>query len=70
MFSGGRLSLHGAKKVSWTTLAVPALAGTNTLHLTQSVDWQVGDTIVVSTTSFYSAKYPFANLFNLELIYW
>lgn len=47
----GGLDLHGmAHNVSWTRLAATALAGQNTITLSQPVNWVVGDRIVLTTT--------------------
>ena len=37
---------------SWTTLANTAHKGSNQITLTDNVDWSVGDTIVITSTSF------------------
>eukprot|EP00026_Physarum_polycephalum_P000095 Phypoly_transcript_00095.p1 GENE.Phypoly_transcript_00095~~Phypoly_transcript_00095.p1 ORF type:complete len:2248 (+),score=271.90 Phypoly_transcript_00095:220-6963(+) len=57
VFAGGRLSLHGAKQVSWTTLAATAAKGSQTLSIADAVDWQIGDSIVITSTDpIYSAN--------------
>ncbi|XP_044027924.1 LOW QUALITY PROTEIN: PKHD1 like 1, tandem duplicate 1 [Siniperca chuatsi] len=49
----GTLELYGQPhNVYHTKLAATADAGSNTLTLTQSVDWQVGDEVGISTTSY------------------
>ncbi|XP_038580507.1 PKHD1 like 1, tandem duplicate 1 [Micropterus salmoides] len=49
----GSLELYGLPhNVYHTKLAATAQAGSNTLTLTQSVDWQVGDEVGISTTSY------------------
>ena len=49
----GQLELHGsAHSVHWTELAESAPSGSNQLTLSTAVDWDVGDEIVVSTTSY------------------
>uniref|UniRef100_A0AAQ5X4Y6 Polycystic kidney and hepatic disease 1 (autosomal recessive)-like 1 n=1 Tax=Amphiprion ocellaris TaxID=80972 RepID=A0AAQ5X4Y6_AMPOC len=49
----GTLELHGKPhNVYHTKLAATAAAGSTSLTLTQPVDWQVGDEVVVSTTSY------------------
>ncbi|XP_026156055.1 fibrocystin-L-like [Mastacembelus armatus] len=49
----GTLQLYGqAHSVYHTKLAATADAGSSTLNLTQAVDWQVGDEVVISTTSY------------------
>lgn len=37
---------------TWTTIAQTIAAGTNTLTLSEAVDWKVGEQIVVAATSF------------------
>lgn len=47
----GGLNLHGIKRnVSWTRLNSTALAGQNLIVLNQSVDWKVGEEIIITTT--------------------
>nr|XP_046273956.1 PKHD1 like 1, tandem duplicate 1 [Scatophagus argus] len=49
----GTLELYGQPhNVYHTKLAATAAAGSDTLTLTQSVDWQVGDEVGISTTSY------------------
>uniref|UniRef100_A0A672GWY5 Polycystic kidney and hepatic disease 1 (autosomal recessive)-like 1 n=1 Tax=Salarias fasciatus TaxID=181472 RepID=A0A672GWY5_SALFA len=49
----GTLELFGLPlAVYHTKLAATAAAGSNSLTLSESVDWQVGDEVVVSTTSY------------------
>ena len=49
----GGLDLHGIPRTpSWTRLSQTAYAGTNKLTLIESVDWQIGEEIVISTTSY------------------
>uniref|UniRef100_A0A3Q2VVI1 PKHD1 like 1, tandem duplicate 2 n=1 Tax=Haplochromis burtoni TaxID=8153 RepID=A0A3Q2VVI1_HAPBU len=49
----GTLELYGLpRNVYRTKLAATANAGSNTLTLSQSVDWQVGDEVVISTSSY------------------
>uniref|UniRef100_A0A3Q3JRM8 Polycystic kidney and hepatic disease 1 (autosomal recessive)-like 1 n=1 Tax=Monopterus albus TaxID=43700 RepID=A0A3Q3JRM8_MONAL len=49
----GELELYGQpRSVYHTKLAATADAGSNTLNLAQSVDWQVGDEVIISTTSY------------------
>lgn len=48
----GGLDLHGiTRNVSWTRLAITAVAGQNSITLSEPVDWSIGDEIVVTTTS-------------------
>ncbi|XP_025757857.1 PKHD1 like 1, tandem duplicate 1 isoform X2 [Oreochromis niloticus] len=49
----GTLELYGLPhNVYHTKLAATANAGSDTLTLSQSVDWQVGDEVVISTSSY------------------
>lgn len=49
----GTLELYGQPhNVYHTKLAATAAAGTNTLTLSQPVDWQVGDEVAISTSSY------------------
>ncbi|XP_036949440.1 PKHD1 like 1, tandem duplicate 1 isoform X2 [Acanthopagrus latus] len=49
----GTLELYGQPhNVYHTKLAATAAAGSNSLTLKQSVDWQVGDEVAISTTSY------------------
>lgn len=52
--SGGSLQLHGkrARHRSWTQLDKHAEAGESELTLADSVQWQIGDTIVVAPSGF------------------
>lgn len=48
----GDLEIHGSPvNPTWTRLAATAPAGSTTLTLTQDVNWQPGDHLVVATTS-------------------
>lgn len=50
----GRLEIHGReRKPSWTRLSETVYAGTNIITLEEPVDWQVGETIVITTTSYH-----------------
>jgi hypothetical protein len=47
----GGLDLHGlSRNVSWTRLSTTALSGQNSIVLSESVDWIVGDEIIITTT--------------------
>ena len=49
----GGLDLHGIQRsLYWTQLAVSAYAKTNKITLKLSVDWQINEEIVISTTSY------------------
>jgi putative cell wall-binding protein len=49
---GGTLDLHGTTPVeTWTRLATSATAGSSTLQLQQAPGWQVGERIVIASTT-------------------
>ncbi len=49
----GGLDLHGRpRNVSWTWLSHSVYAGNNTASLVDAVDWQVGEQIVFTTTTY------------------
>ena len=49
----GKLILNSLETtVPWTKLNNTANSGTNTLTLSEAVDWDIGASIVVTTTSF------------------
>jgi len=51
--NGGSIQLYGkVTGPTWTTLSATATAGSNTITLTDSVNWQVGDQIVIASTDF------------------
>ncbi len=49
----GGLDLHGKpRNISWTRLNQTADIGANSISLYESVDWQIGEQIIITTTSF------------------
>ncbi len=49
----GGIDIHGrARNVSWTTLSSNAFVGSNQIKLANSVDWQIGEEIILTTTSY------------------
>ena len=49
----GILDIHGRPlNVTWTKLAMTAMAGSFMLHLQKYVDWDVGGSVVIASTSF------------------
>ncbi len=50
--SGGTLDLHGEDRLSWTRLGATANANATSITLSEAVDWQAGDTIVIASTGF------------------
>jgi|GEM_PF-3294729 len=47
---GGEIQMHGKPKVSWTKLARTVLQGASTITLTDAVNWNVGDEIVIASS--------------------
>jgi hypothetical protein len=48
-----RLDIHGIKRdKTWTELQNTANIGDTTILLTETVDWKVGEEIVISSTDF------------------
>ncbi|XP_053372849.1 fibrocystin-L-like [Mercenaria mercenaria] len=53
----GTLDLHGcAVPRTWTRLSSTALPGENKIHLMDSVHWNIGDEIVISTSGSYKSQ--------------
>ncbi|MBQ4819515.1 G8 domain-containing protein [Aquimarina sp. MMG016] len=50
VMGGGRLELHGKKRMSWTNLSTTANAGATQITLKEAVDWEVGDQIALTAT--------------------
>ena len=46
------LDMHGVQKKSWTDLDSTVNPGENQLTLVEEVDWEVGDLIMVTSTSY------------------
>jgi hypothetical protein len=51
IMNGGKIEIHGKVKKSWTLLNATIAANTTTLALNDVVDWQIGDSIVVASSS-------------------
>lgn len=50
----GGLDLHGRPRTpSWTTLSNSALNNTNQINLSVPVDWQIGELVVIGSTSYH-----------------
>ena len=62
----GQLILHGQNRiVIWTHLAETALPGSDTIQVNDSPDWNVGDVIVIASTSFemlHTEKFQILNI--------
>ncbi|MBQ4805807.1 carbohydrate-binding protein [Aquimarina sp. MMG015] len=50
VMGGGRLELHGKKRISWTNLTSTANVGATQITLKDQVDWEVGDKIALTAT--------------------
>ncbi len=48
----GTIDVHGESRLAWTKLGATAEVGSDQLLLERSVDWRVGDRIVVASTDF------------------
>ncbi|XP_071944841.1 fibrocystin-L-like [Antedon mediterranea] len=49
----GRLEMHGiSPNITWTQLSSSLIAGDDIIYLKENVTWQVGDEIVVASTSY------------------
>jgi cell migration-inducing and hyaluronan-binding protein len=67
LMAGGVADLHGIRRddVPWTQLSSTAEMGTSTIHLVDSVNWRVGDEIVIAP----SGINPFeAEVFHIESV--
>ncbi|MEP1094071.1 MAG: G8 domain-containing protein [Cyclobacteriaceae bacterium] len=54
----GNLELHGATAdVLWTKIDAHADAGTTSLDLAETVEWNIGDEVVVAPTDYYEAGF-------------
>lgn len=49
---GATLEVHGAEKMGWTRLGMQADSGDVSITLSEPVDWEVGDSIVIATTDY------------------
>ena len=47
---GGTIRIHGKDRTEWTFLGANAAAGATSLTLSEDIDWQVGDTILVTSS--------------------
>jgi len=52
VMAGGRLELHGTFKKTWTQLNTTAAKGATTITLKETVNWNIGDEIVIASTDF------------------
>lgn len=49
---GATLDLHGAPRLSWTHLAATAQPNATSITLAETVDWQAGDEVVITSTDY------------------
>ncbi|MCH2045568.1 MAG: T9SS type A sorting domain-containing protein [Saprospiraceae bacterium] len=56
--NGGELRLHGQSKKSWSNLEGNVNPGTNQITMKESVDWKIGDQILIvpSSTNYWEAE--------------
>lgn len=47
VMNGGTVKLHGKEKVSWTHLGAKASIGATQITLSEAVDWEIGDEILI-----------------------
>ncbi|MDN3664004.1 G8 domain-containing protein [Algibacter miyuki] len=52
VMSGARLELHGIVKKTWTQLNATASSGVTSITLKETMDWEIGDEIVIASTDF------------------
>ncbi len=50
--AGGKIEIIGERRVAWTQLNATAAKGSSVLTLKDSVDWRVGERIVVASSAF------------------
>ncbi len=59
------IELHGEERVSWTQLAATANVGSTSIMLAESVDWRVGDQIVLAPTGAGTAEGEVATIASI-----
>ena len=47
VMNGGTIELHGKEKISWTHLGANASVGTKEIIMSEPIDWEIGDEIVI-----------------------
>jgi cell surface hyaluronidase len=47
---GGTIRIHGRDRTEWTFLGANAAAGATSVTLSETTDWQVGDTILITSS--------------------
>ena len=52
VMGGAQVEMHGKPKTPWTQLGATVAAGSNIIKLKESVNWEVGDEIVIASTDF------------------
>ncbi|CAF3595884.1 unnamed protein product [Rotaria sordida] len=69
----GGIDLHGiSHRITWTRLAMTAVPGQNIITLSQSVNWVVGDEIIITTTDTnisHTERHRIVNIQNATVIY-
>ena len=62
----GVLDIHGRPKKSWTELDDTVMPGENQLTVVEEVDWEIGDLIMVTATSYQFSETEFGNITAIE----
>jgi hypothetical protein len=61
----GTLDIHGIERISWTFLDVTVDIGSSEITLIKEVNWEIGNQIVIASTSFESTQ---AEQFEIQSI--
>lgn len=48
----GVLDIHGIRKIPWTELDSTVMPGENQMTLVEEVEWEAGDTIMITSTDY------------------
>lgn len=69
----GGLDLHGTPRgIAWTRLATTANSSQNVIYLSQRVNWNIGDEIIITTTDIelsHTERHRIVNIQNGMIIY-
>jgi cell migration-inducing and hyaluronan-binding protein len=63
---GGTLELIGQPRDAWTQLGASATAGSRSIHLSEDVDWRVGERIAIASTDYSSTHSEEATIAAVE----
>jgi hypothetical protein len=64
----GVLDIHGVPKKSWTELDDTVLSGESKITLVEEVDWEAGDEIMITSTSYDMNEAEFATVLDNRVI--